>query len=296
MKPSAISLPLAASMPTITPGTGVYVGEQEITITADEGATIRYGRMRIPVTQYYIETVDPETGEKIYEETGKKNWKGQLIQEKSTQMADAKDARELISKHNSPIERIYANYANQMKALALEARKELISTENLKYDPEARKHYDAEVKSLEAKLRAAKMNAPLERRALILANVAVDQYVFDNPQIKADGGAMKKLKGRTLNQKRQVTGAIKQRVKFSPREWEAIQAGAVHHTFLKELLKNADTKEMKQLAMPRERTTISSTRRARIQSMLNSHYSQSEIASMLDIPVSQVQTVAMESR
>lgn len=248
------------------------------------------------LNQRRFKGIDPETGEKIYEETGKKNWRGQLIQEKSTQMADAKDARELISGHNSQIERIYANYANQMKALALEARKEQVGTQNLKYDPEAHKHYESEVKSLEAKLRTAKMNAPLERRALILANVAVDQYVFDNPQIKADGGAMKKLKGRTLNQKRQVTGAIKQRVTFTPREWEAIQAGAVHHTFLKELLKNADSKEVKQLSMPREKTPISSTRRSRIQSMLNSHYSQAEIASMLDIPVSQVQTVAMESR
>ena len=240
--------------------------------------------------------IDPETGEKIYEETGKRNWKGQLLQEKSTQMADAKDARSLISGHNSQIERIYANYANQMKALALEARKEMMATQNLKYDPEARKYYDAEVKSLEAKLRAAKMNAPLERRALILANVAVDQYVFDNPQIKADGGAMKKLKGRTLNQKRQVTGAIKQRVTFTDREWEAVQAGAVHHTFLKDLLKNADSKEVKRLSMPREQTTISATRKARIQSFLNSGYSQGAIAEMLDIPVSQVQTVVKESR
>ena len=172
----------------------------------------------------------------------------------------------------------------------------ICATMNLKYDPEARKHYDAEVKSLEAKLRAAKMNAPLERRALILANVAVDQYVFDNPQIKADGGAMKKLKGRTLNQKRQVTGAIKQRVTFTDREWEAVQAGAVHHTFLKDLLKNADSKEVKRLSMPREQTTISATRKARIQSFLNSGYSQGAIAEMLDIPVSQVQTVVKESR
>ena len=240
--------------------------------------------------------IDPETGEKIYEETGKKNWKGETLQEKSTQMADAKDARELISGHNAPIERVYANYANQMKDLAREARKAFVNTPNLEYDPAANKHYAAEVKSLEAKLRAAKMNAPLERQALILANVAVKQYVYDNPSIKNDGGALKKLKGRTLNQKRLVTGAVKQRVKFTDREWEAIQAGAVHHTFLKDLLRNADSKEVKQLAMPREKQAITPTRRTRIQNMLNMNYTQKEIANMLDIPLSQVETVAIESR
>ena len=140
------------------------------------------------------------------------------------------------------------------------------------------------------------MNAPLERQALILANVAVKQYIYDNPTIKNDNGALKKLKGRTLNQKRLVTGAVKQRVRFTDREWEAVQAGAVHHTFLKDLLRNADSKEVKQLAMPKERTTLSASRKGRIQSMLSMNYTQKEIASMLDIPLSQVESVAIESR
>lgn len=248
------------------------------------------------INQRRYKGIDPETGEKIYEDTGKTNWKGQLLQEKSTQMADTKDARTLISGHNSQIERVYANYANQMKALALEARKAFMSTENLKYDPDANKHYAAEVESLKSKLRAAKMNAPLERKALILANVAVKQYIHDNPSIRNDNGALKKLKGRTLNQKRLITGALKQRVKFTDREWEAIQAGAVHHTFLKELLKNADTKEVKQLAMPREKQMLSPARAARIQNMLSTGYTQKEIANMLDVPLSQVEKVSIESR
>lgn len=248
------------------------------------------------INQRRYKGIDPETGEKIFEDTGKKNWKGEILQEKSTQMADTKDARSLISGHNSQIERVYANYANQMKAMALEARKALVATENLKYDPAANKHYAPEVKSLEAKLRAAKMNAPLERKALILANVAVKQYIYDNPSIKNDNGALKKLKGRTLNQKRLVTGAVKQRVKFTDREWEAVQAGAVHHTFLKELLRNADSKEVKQLAMPREKQSLSPARASIIKQRLANGYTQKEIASMLDIPLSQVEKVSVESR
>lgn len=248
------------------------------------------------INQRRYKGIDPETGKKIYEDTGKKNWKGEIIQETSTQMADTDDARSLISKHNSQIERVYATYANQMKAMAMEARKELLATPNLKYDPQAKKAYAAEVASLESKLRVAKMNAPLERQALILANLTVKQAIYDDPSLKTDKGRLKKLKGRTLNEKREVTGATKTRVNFTDKEWEAIQAGAVHHTFLQDLLRNADDKRVKQLAMPKTQTTLSPARKSRITNMLNLGYSQKEIADMLDIPVSQVQTVSKESR
>lgn len=248
------------------------------------------------INQRRYKGIDPLTGEKIYEETGKTNWQGKLIQENSTQMADTKDARTLISGYNKTIERVYAKYANQMKELALEARREYTQTPNLRYDPEARKHYAAEVDSLNRKLIEAKKNAPLERQALILANIAVKQYVYDNPQLKTDHGALKKLKGRTLNEKRLVTGALKQRVKFTDREWEAVQAGAVHDSFLKDLLRNADSKQVKQLSMPHQRTPISPARKAMIKSRIKDGYSQADIARMLDIPVSAVQEVAIESR
>lgn len=248
------------------------------------------------IDQRRFKRVDPETGEKVYELTGKRNWRGQLIQEHSTQMADTKDARSLISKLNSPIERIYARYANQMKQLALEARREMMATPNLKYDPKANKMYAEEVDSLKRKLKIAKQNAPLERLSLILANVAVKQYIYDNPAIKNDNGALKKLKGRTLNEKRTVTGANKKRVKFEGREWEAIQAGAVHDTFLQDLLRNADSKQVKELATPRNRQSISPTRRARVENMLSRGYTQADIADMMGVSVSTIQTIAEQAR
>ena len=169
-------------------------------------------------------------------------------------------------------------------------------TPNLKYDPKAREHYQKEVDSLNRKLIEAKKNAPLERQALILANVAIKQYLYDNPSIKNDHGALKKLKGRTLNEKRLVTGAIKKRVKFEGREWDAIQAGAVHDTFLKDLLRNADAKQVKELSMPRGKQTISPARRARVENMLERGYTQADVASMMGISVSSVQEIAKEAR
>lgn len=239
---------------------------------------------------------DPVTGEKIYEFTGKTNWSGKKIQETSTQMADTKDATTLISKHNKLIERIYARYANQMKDLGREARIAMLNTPNMTYDPKARELYADEVRSLGIKLTNAKKNAPLERQALILANVAVEQYKYDNPSIRNDNSALKKLKGRTLNEKRIVTGAHKTKVTFSDKELEAIQAGAVHDSFLKDLLRNADMKEVKQKFMPRQKQEISPARRNRIAQMLRYGYSQADIASMMDISVSTVQSVAVETR
>ena len=248
------------------------------------------------INQRRYKGIDPVTGEKIYEETGKTNWRGNIIQENSTQMADTKDARTLISQRNSLIERVYAKYANQMKDLAREARRELKRTPKLEYDPEARKHYAAEVESLERKLVEAKKNAPLERQALLLANIAVKQYIYDNPHLKNDHGALKKLKGRTLNEKRYVTGANKKRVDFTDREWEAIQAGAVHDTFLKDLLKNADDKAVKERAMPKVRQGISPARKQRVEQMLSLGYSQEDVARMLDISVGSVNSVVKEMK
>lgn len=248
------------------------------------------------INQRRYKGIDPITGEKIYEDTGKTNWQGELVKEKSTQMADTKDARSLISGHNSLIERVYAKYANQMKDLALEARREYMKTPNLEYNPAAKKLYADEVASLNSKLEIAKKNAPLERQALILANLAVKQYLYDNPELKNDHGALKKLKGRTLNEKRLITGALKQRVQFTDREWEAVQAGAVHDTFLKDLLRNADSKQVKRLAMPRTQTRISPARISRVKMMLDAGYSQADVADMLDISVNSVQDIVKEMR
>ena len=240
--------------------------------------------------------IDPETGEKIFEETGKLNKKGQSKVQEAYQMAETKDARELISRHNSAVERVYANYANQMKAMALEARKASVDTPLLKRNPEARQQYAAEVESLTRKLRLALRNKPLERQALILANVKVKQDVYDNPELKNDKEAYRKLKGRTLQRMRERVGALKNRVVFTDAEWKAVQSGAVSDHFLKQLLDNADDNQVKQLSMPRERRTITGARKARVTQLLNNGYTQAQVVAMLDIPMNAVQEIAKEMR
>lgn len=237
---------------------------------------------------YYV--TDPDTGKKVWKVTGEET---ELY--KTTKLAVAEDARELISKYNSPIERVYAQFSNNMKAMALEARKAAIATPNLVFDKEASVIYAAEVASLNDKLRTARLNRPLERLAQRLANVAVKQFLFDNPGFANKPDDVKKLKGRTLQEKRALVGAKKKQVDFTENEWKAIQAGAVHNSLLKELLKNADSTRVKQLAMPRERTVLSSSMKTQIQNLLKK-YTIDQVADMRNIPVSQVKAVSAEMR
>lgn len=253
------------------------------------GATTYMDQMR-------FKGYDKQTGEKIFEKTGKLTWKGDVKQQTSTQMADTKDARELISKYNKPVEHVYADFANKMKAMALEARKAYVDTPLMKRDPEARKIFAEEVQSLTAKLRDALRNKPLERQALILANVKVKQDIANDPDLKNNRGDLKKLKGRTLNRMRERTGALKHRVFFTEDEWKAIQAGAVSDSFLKRLLENSDDQHIKQLAMPREKVGISSARQSLIKNMIRNGYDYGDIAKQLDISVSSVQNIATEMR
>lgn len=77
----------------------------------------------------------------------------------STKMAEAKDARELSS--GTPQEEAYADYANTMKSLANQARREMINTGKIAYSAAAKNTYHGEVKSLSAKLNIALSNSAL---------------------------------------------------------------------------------------------------------------------------------------
>ena len=259
---------------------------------------------RIPVRKYDY-TPDPETGKVGYREDpqfyNKRVLKkdGTVVYQererliKTTRMAETDDARTLMSGPNHegmPIERVYADYANKQKALANEARKEMMATPNLKYNPEAKKEYAAEVKSLDDKTRDALMNAPRERQAQIIANEIVKGKVRDNPEMTAED--KKKAKGQALTTARTKTGAHKKRVKITDREWEAIQAGAITDSKLKRILDNTDLDEVKKLATPRTSNELSEAKQARIKAYSNAGYSTSEIARVLGVSTSTVRKYA----
>lgn len=207
---------------------------------------------------------------------------------KSTKMAETNDARTLLSTQPSPMEVLYADHANGMKALANKARLDYLATEEPSRDPVAYKKYEPERLSLEYKLDQAKANAPKERRAQRVANEITKVRVAENPDM--DSEDRKKVYRQALEQARVRTGSQKSRVAVVPteREWEAIQANAISKTKLNEILQHGDTDSIVELAMPKKGNSITTSQKARIKAMARNGYTNAEIADQLGISTSTV--------
>lgn len=227
--------------------------------------------------------VDKETGKRVYELTGETytDKTGKVVPKtiKSKKLAETDDANTLSS--GTPIERIYADHSNSLKSLANKARLEAVKTKTTPYSPSAKAAYSKEVTSLNAKLEIALRNAPLERQAQVLANAVYAQKRQANPDM--DVAEAKKVKGQALAEARTRTGAKKQRIEITPPEWAAIQAGAISNHKLDQILSNADLDQVKQLATPKSATTVSPAKKQRAQQMLESGYTQAEVADALGI-------------
>ena len=235
--------------------------------------------------------INPETGEKIFSYTGNtyvdKNGKVQKMPEKSTKMYETDDAFSLSS--GTQMEAIYATHANKMKALGNEARKALISTPNLEYNPSARKTYQAEVDSLNAKLNNSLKNAPNERKAQLAADVIFKTKREENPVLKTDKKEAQRVKAQIIEEQRARAGTTKRserNIPITDREWEAIQAGALHHSKVKQILDNTDLDDIRERATPRDnKKGMSSSSIARAKAMLRMGYSQADVAKAIGVSV-----------
>lgn len=244
--------------------------------------------------------IDPATGKKVYKNTDEHyvvpahqrvSAKGRVTEVpektvyktfKAPRMAVTDDARTLSS--GTPIEEVYADHANKLKALANEARKSYLGTPSQQLSPSARKTYANEVGTLKAKLNVAQKNSPLERQAQVIAGAVVKAKQQANPEM--DAAELKKIKGLALVEARNRMGAKKQRIDITPREWEAIQAGAISNNFLDSILRNTDLDRVKELATPRESKAMSPAKIALAKARIASGYTQSEVADSLGISTS----------
>jgi hypothetical protein len=183
------------------------------------------------------------------------------------------------------MENVYAEYANSLKKLANDSRKQALSIVPTPYSPSAKRVYEKEVATLNAKLNVALMNKPLERQAQILANSIVKRKIQDNPALKDDRDDLKKVKNQALTEARIRTGAHKNLVQITDKEWEAIQAGAISPSKLSKILQNSDLDRIKQLATPRSRREMTPAKVQRAKAMLDSGYTQAEVADVLGVSV-----------
>lgn len=234
--------------------------------------------------------INPETGEQtykeVYEEYTDKNGRTRVRTQASTKMAETKDAFTLVSDADTPQERAYAAYANEMKSLANQARKEMLGTGKIAYSASAKEAYQEEVDHLMAQLNVALRNAPRERQAQVIANATVAAKKQDNPDMTRS--EIKKASQQALTAARTTVGASRETISISDREWEAIQAGAISENRLTQIINNVDIDTLRQRATPRSTTVLSTAKINKIASMSASGYSTAEIAEALGVSTSTV--------
>lgn len=246
--------------------------------------------------------IDPETGKKTYKtaddlyyETSRVNKKtGEVITkqkmrtQQSTKMAETDDAYTLVSYRRTKAELAYAEYANKLKSLANEARKEMKATGTLKYSPEAKKAYEPEVTRLQSALALANSNKPRERQAQVLANARIKEKIEADPDLANDKKMLKKVSQQAIVAARQQVGAKRHPITISDKEWEAIQAGAISDNVLSQILDSADIDNLRQRATPRANNELSNGKIALIKARAASGYTNAQIAESLGISASTV--------
>ncbi len=199
------------------------------------------------------------------------------------QLAITKDARTLISDANTKTEQLYADYSNTLKKMANDARLEYLATPDYKFNAEARNNYQSEIESLKIKLVTARANSPRERQAQIATAAVMKEVRLNNPDM--DKKELSKMTSRTLTYKRAEVGAAKEYIDVTPKEWAAIQAGAITKNTLKAIVDNIKDEKLKSLATPKLGLGLNSMQMTRASALLKKGVSLSEIADDLGVSV-----------
>lgn len=268
-----------------------------MTIRTTDGKKITYDVKDKDAYDRYnpVKRVDDKTGEVSYtDKTGTISYKLKKRTQESTKMAETDDAYTLVSTKAHPMEIVYADYANNMKALANQARIEMRNTGKIEYSSTAKKTYQKEVSSLMSKLNNALLNTTRERAALRLANAEINSkkeaYKKENGTDMKPADA-KKVSQQAVSKYRQKVKSVARRdrdITISDKEWEAIQAGAISENTLKKILNNTNIDTLRQRATPKSTNSLSSAQVSRIKALSASNYTLSEIANKLGVSTSTV--------
>lgn len=285
---------------------GIMELKQKWQVRVEEDGTTHYGgastllsrrkqTIRVPERRGSIQ-VDKNTGEYIYKESGRtftdpKTGKKRKAEDTVSLISETKDARTLSS--GTIQENLYADFSNQLKAMANQARKEAANMKGIQYDTNAAKRYAAEVASLKEKYSNMIANKPKERKAMLIANANIKAKIQElglDPSI--DKKEIKKISSVEMQRARDSVGANgrKSKVTFTDKEWEAVQAGAISDNMLMKFLNSSDSDEIVKRAMPKTAVVMTSVKLSKAKAMLRSGYSYAEIAKACGVPESTVYT------
>lgn len=283
---------------------GIQELKQKWQIRVDEDGNEKYGgastllsrrkqTIRIPERQG-SGRIDPETGKKIYKTSGRtyidpKTGKEVMATTEVSRISVTDDVRSLSS--GTVQENLYADFSNQLKSLANQARKSSLETGRLRYNPQAAKEYADEVASIDRKLEQVALNKPKERRARIIANANIKAKIQSQGlDPKKDKKEIRKISAVEMERARNSVSANSSgtKITFTDREWEAVQAGAISDSKLSRILNSTKSDEIVKRAMPKSSTSLSTAKVGKAKAMLASGYTYAEIASSLGVPKSTI--------
>ena len=268
-----------------------------ITVRTSDGKKIEYDPKDKKAYEKYnpVEKKDPVTGEVTFTNAaGDITYRTKKRGQQSTKMAETDDAYTLVSKYRHPMELIYADYANDMKALGNKARLAMVNTGKIEYSSTAKATYKDEVKSLQAKLDNADYNRIKERAAQRKANAEIaskKKAYYEEHGEELKGEPLRKMSQQALNKYRQELGTTSRRdrnIEITDREWEAIQAGAISESKLKQILNTTDIDALRERATPRSYNNLSNAQVNRAKAMAASNYTIEQIAKKLGVSTSTV--------
>ncbi len=276
----------------IDPETGRY------SVGASTLLTLAGSEARVPLRQG-SGVIDKETGEITYRtapdsERFYKDKKGKTVERftKVDRMSITKDPFSLSS--GTVQEEAYASYAAELKSMANESRKIAVNTPTMTFNKEAAKQYAPEVASLNSKLLDVNKNKPKERQAALIADARIKEkmqfYKDDHPDYgKTElNKQRKKIANQEMAKARDEVGAKSIKIDITPKEWEAIQSGAIHESKQKDIFQKCDQKQLREYAMPKEKKGLTEAKINKIEAMKASGYTNAEIAEAVGVSRSTV--------
>lgn len=215
--------------------------------------------------------------------------------QKSSKMAEAKDANELLSVVRTKTEKVYADYANALKDMARKARLDSLEVKQEPPSTYLKNKYKTEIESLQNKMTQSNLNQPKEREALRRANAKFNKITSTGGELESGTPKDKgKAAQRLLNKSRAEVSAHRYDINITPKEWEAINNNAIPKTLLSKIIKKVDSKNIWDLVRPKDSIGLSSGMKARIKMYAQNEYTLNEIAKALNISKSTVEKYLKE--
>jgi hypothetical protein len=249
-------------------------------------------------------SIDPETGALVYTPTGKTNSKYDpktktytdervVKTEEVKKLALEDDAFNLVRDRADPVERLYAEHSNAMKAIANSVRLKAARTPDPPTNKAAKEVYRDEVDTLVAALRRAQAQKPLDRRADVLAGATYKARLKDDPSLRYDQDRRAKVQRQAKKAARAKLNLEPPVIDVSERQWDAIQSGAVSPSRLRDILEYTNPKQITQYAMPRHNPVMTSALTARARAMLSAGATTADVARALGVPASTLRDAAL---